>query len=548
MADATFDAVIVGGGTKSLVTAIYLARYGGMSVGVFEKRHELGGGLSSHEAPAPGFIGDTHASTLSLWYFQPVREDFPDFEEKGGRFARYKCGRAIIRKEDHACWPIYNNHIDADGSKTASELARFSGEKDAQTYITLVRLAKERGMRDAFLQEYFNPAPPPGEKTPIQKWTEDYLKDPNCLIDHRWFTLSGYQALCELWESKAIVYMMMRMAKARGESPESMDAISQLFLGIGGREMCCAVGGSHSVIHAYQRILLENGGKFFTKNEVEKILIENGRATGIKLADGTEVAARKLVVSGVDPYQLCFQLIGPDYLSPRVLKKIENLVRGLTCITWYTWAVHELPKYRAAAFNPDINLAHWVIMGSNDAEYMLKEVYWRMLGKEPPGDGMVAWGMHSLPDPTRAPQGKHVICSEEHTIPAWALSEREWMQFKKDHAEKSMRVWQEYAPNMGWDNVIGYDPNTPYDVAKRNKNMSPGGNFNIIERVPGQQYPFLPIPELARHRTPVQGLYATGSAWGPLGGGDSSQGYTCYKIISGDYGLKQPWAEKGRLI
>ena len=36
MGDTSFDAVIVGGGTKSMVTAIYLAKYAGMSVGVFE--------------------------------------------------------------------------------------------------------------------------------------------------------------------------------------------------------------------------------------------------------------------------------------------------------------------------------------------------------------------------------------------------------------------------------------------------------------------------------------------------------------------------------
>ncbi|MEE9568275.1 MAG: NAD(P)-binding protein, partial [Candidatus Binatia bacterium] len=42
MADETYDAIIVGGGNKALVTAIYLAKYGGMKVAIFEERHELG--------------------------------------------------------------------------------------------------------------------------------------------------------------------------------------------------------------------------------------------------------------------------------------------------------------------------------------------------------------------------------------------------------------------------------------------------------------------------------------------------------------------------
>jgi phytoene dehydrogenase-like protein len=43
MADKTFDAVIVGGGNKALLLALYLIKYGGMSVGIFERRHEVGG-------------------------------------------------------------------------------------------------------------------------------------------------------------------------------------------------------------------------------------------------------------------------------------------------------------------------------------------------------------------------------------------------------------------------------------------------------------------------------------------------------------------------
>ena len=62
MADASFDAVIVGGGTKSMVTAMYLAKYAGMSVGVFEERRELCHGLTSEQSCVPGFIS-SHGTT-----------------------------------------------------------------------------------------------------------------------------------------------------------------------------------------------------------------------------------------------------------------------------------------------------------------------------------------------------------------------------------------------------------------------------------------------------------------------------------------------------
>ena len=42
-------------------------------------------------------------------------------------------------------------------------------------------------------------------------------------------------------------------------------------------------------------------------------IIENGSATGIRLKDGSEVGARKLVVSaGLSPEQLVFDMIGRE--------------------------------------------------------------------------------------------------------------------------------------------------------------------------------------------------------------------------------------------
>jgi flavin-dependent dehydrogenase len=65
MADASFDAVVIGGGQQGLVISNYLA-FNGMSVGVFEKHNELGGAACSSPVPAPGFIGNPHAEHLGI--------------------------------------------------------------------------------------------------------------------------------------------------------------------------------------------------------------------------------------------------------------------------------------------------------------------------------------------------------------------------------------------------------------------------------------------------------------------------------------------------
>ena len=121
------------------------------------------------------------------------------------------------------------------------------------------------------------------------------------------------------------------------------------------------------------------------------------------------------------------------------------------------------------------------------------------------------------------------------------LSEDQWNEHAKIHAEEMVKHWQKYAPNLTWKNVIGYLPMTPYDIAKSLPNMGPEGNWAVIDNIPSQIGKFRPVPELARHRTPIKNLYATGSAWHPVGCGSSWQGYNCYKIIAEDLNLKKPW-------
>ncbi len=64
---------------------------------------------------------------------------------------------------------------------------------------------------------------------------------------------------------------------------------------------CLFVGGAHSLAHAMYKVFTESGGKSFTKCKVNKILVKNGKAKGIRLSDGTEIEAKKLVLSGASP-------------------------------------------------------------------------------------------------------------------------------------------------------------------------------------------------------------------------------------------------------
>ena len=85
-------------------------------------------------------------------------------------------------------------------------------------------------------------------------------------------------------------------------------------------------------------------------------------------------------------------------------------------------------------------------------------------------------------------------------------------------------------------------------VAKgmRLKNMSPTGNWAVIDVIPGQTGKYRPIPELALYTTPVKKLYCTGSAWGFTGAATDAQAYNCYKAVAQDFDVQKPWEEDGR--
>ncbi|GAG53236.1 unnamed protein product, partial [marine sediment metagenome] len=129
--------------------------------------------------------------------------------------------------------------------------------------------------------------------------------------------------------------------------------------------------------------------------------------------------------------------------------------------------------------------------------------------------------------------------------PASAYTEREWLEIKKQYADDLIKIWQQYAPNMTWDNVIGVDTNTPYDCL-RMKNLAPDGTMAGIDRPTYQCFENRPTPELANHRTPVKNLYGTGGCWHIGSNSGSSESYNCYKIIATDMGLGKPWEEPGK--
>jgi len=549
MADKVYDAVVIGGGTKSLVTALYLQAYGGLKTCICEARHELGGCWHWQDGPAPGFSMDVHATVMWDWYFLPILYDFPKFEEYGGKFFYHPGAQAMVFKSSDEYLVTYHRKYDPTGELTAKELARFS-ERDADTFLKIDKAYMEPGGRkEVSLQQMYSLPLAPDQPEPVDLWMMNYLKRPDAVYDERKMRMGALQGLREIWDGIPIrCYLLSSLPFMHMGPDEAFGSAVLSFALPFTREMNFVVGGTHMIAHSMIRLFVENGGEFFSKSEVDKVMIENGEAKGVRLVDGTEVRA-KIVVSGVDPYQLCFRFIGGGYLDAKVTKKIANLERIWQAgIAGCVFAVHEFPNYKAAKFNSVFEGGiHGVLIWDKADEMEAADIFSALLrGIELEEDQVLCMGQHTELDPTRAPQGKHVIYAGALGLILSARNEREWIKYRRWLADKVLKNYQKVAPNMTWDNVIDYSTITAYELSKLKANM-PFGNENIIDWIPSQAGKFRPIPEWAAHRIPpIKNLYGTGAAWGCAPGAHCAQGYTCYKAIAIDHGLKKPWEEKNR--
>jgi len=543
MADKTYDLVYVGAGNKNLINAMYATKYGGLKIGMFEARHEAGGGWVAEESPAPGFVAN-HCSHVHMYihHHSPIWEDFPEWMDYGVKFAKPEVGGCTVFREDDTWIGLYTIWADENNEKTYKLLSRFS-EKDAETFVKLDEKWRKH-IYPALLEWVFNPP------QPFPDAIERLLMDQNVVIQPEWTQMSCAGLMRDIFESPEFQTMGVRFSQSMGVPPDAYGlGVAGLCLMFTLRDIIVISGGNHQLAHSSQRVIYENGGEIFHSKAVDKIFIENGKAKGIRLTDGTEIEAKLGVVCGASPFQLISELTGSEYWNPDILRKVKNIEMDWTVISWYTWALYEHPKYKAEAFDPDLPRTAAITLGRKGLDAVLSEGASRRAGLWPDPEDLqlVVCDWSAFAPGYFAPPDKACVLTEQFVQPATKYSEKEWKEIEKRHADEIISFWGKYCSNMTWDNVIGYVPVTPDFTARHSRNYAPAGNWCVIDMGGPQIGKFRPIPELADLRNfPIQNLYPCSAAWHPYGSASSQQGYWVYKILAEKYDLKKPWQDKGR--
>jgi phytoene dehydrogenase-like protein len=558
LADESFDVVVVGGGHQGLIAANYMVR-NGYTVGLFEQRRELGGGGCTESRPISGFIGNPCAHVAGLWA-SPVNQDFK-LHERGLNYIFPRVHASMVYP-DERCIVSYRSFdwdketgmvvpLEDVVEKNIKEVERIS-PRDADTLARWSAEGKIWEWGFAAQGVLWSPPALPDELDLV----EALIQNPNSGIDRRHQFMTATEYVTDMFESDELRAHSLRMLGSAGIYPDDpaplpvmLSNVPMQVIGFGG---AVYEGGTHNAIHAFQRALSEEGGKFFVGADVDEIVVENGRATGVKLADGTRIEAKKMVISSIVITQTMGRHLRNVDLGPKgaeYRRKIAKLRTDRGQIFWGHIAFHELPQYKAAAWNPDCGEARWIFMGDADIEYMDREYRYRNQHIRPGQwpERLYLWeGTDTKWDPRYAPPGKHVALLEEMAFPASWRTEAEWMQIKKEAPDHFLKQWQRFAPNMTWDNVIAANIDTPWDIMHRSDNFVEG-NWGLIAGTPSQWGTMRPIPEFAQYQVPgIEDFWmAAGSCHYSLGL-TGWAGYNCYKRIAQRHDLWKPW--EGRLF
>lgn len=537
MKTKAYDAIIIGGGNMGLTLGAYLQR-AGMKTAIFERRHEEGSAIFTSECTAPGFLHNLHAQYMEFMDWMPFYHDF-ELEKLGARTIYPVAQAGIAFSDGRPPIILYSIEKPEHLERSRQSIAVYS-KHDADTFVDIRQ--KFLAVYDLIAQGMYSPPAVPSPDTPDMTSQMMEMMGLPAHLDKG----SPRTVIDSLFESPELRTLMYRKSVEWGVPVEIMGMgmsglIACFWLGENWRLM---VGGTHTLAHAMVMAGVREGMEFYESSEVAKILLENKKAVGVRLKDGTEVRANKLVASNADLKATMLEMVGEENLSPLWAKRVRDFRIGPSCVLASTGlALHEAPDYKSARHNPDINKTFYTVVGFDTPEEMLEYCRDAENGRIPRIPGAGTW-VNSLWDPTYAPSGKHSLCGWFFFPKASTHTREEWEEVRATYNDRFIERFQRWAPNMTWDNVIDDYFYTPLDQEDEMRLME--GDFQNGAVAPDQAGANRPFPEASQYRTEIEGLYLCGPYMHPGGGASASAGYNAFKIIAEDFGLEKFWETNER--
>lgn len=543
--DERYDVVIIGGGPNGLGLAAYLAKCG-VKVCLCEARLEVGGGCETIE-PIPGFRIEPHASynyagaspawdQLELWKY-------------GLRMVPAKVWGTAV---SHDC-----QRITAAGrwdKEAVRESMLMWGEDVALQTEAIYEIMDSPECMEFLRSIFWTPPLPEGysHEPKDLPWVKAIKKLPLLgeVYDDSWLEMSTLDITNLLVREDA---QKVGICIAGWDSGPDFISKGMGIVGLADTFLIMyasgsPLGGFHSYAHATMRCALAHGATILTNSKVEEIIVENGEAKGVRLADTAPRASKmiyadKAVVSDTHVKETFLKLIDAKHLDRGFLQRVKDINLNGGSLFKLDMIVKELPRFKGKAGEyMDKYPACSVVWPVDRLDVLINQRNAVNVERRHPNkrDEMIIRSVRqSVYDPTRCPPGYHILYNyivvpppEYHRDGPEACNKA-----KDEIVDLMLQHFRDYCTNMNDDNIVAKFPLSPYDSSFRNMGFV-GGNWEGIRVCEDQWYNNRPLPELGRYRTPIHKLYLVNQTSHPGGLALMAVPYNLMHILIEDLDLK----------
>jgi phytoene dehydrogenase-like protein len=517
------DAIIIGGGHNGLTCAFYLAR-AGLKVRVLEARHVAGGAAVTQEFH-PGFRNSVASYTVSLLQPQVIADL--------GLVGR---GYRVIERPVSNFLPLpHGDHLILGGGleRTQAAFARFS-KRDAEAlpgyYAMLERVADV--LRDLALR------PPPNiggglaglvealtTGRLLSRLSREVQRD---MLDL--FTRSAREFLSQWFESApvqaAFGFDAVVGNYASPDTPGSAYVLLHHVFGeVNGNKGSWGhvLGGMGSITRMMAEACAEQGVEITLNAPVEQVLVEQGRAVGVRLTSGEALRSPR-IIANVGPKLLYGQLLPESALPEDFARRMRGYATGSGSFRMNV-ALDRLPSFASLPGDGEHLRAGIVIAPSLD--YM-DRAFTDARAHGWSRDPIVEMLIPSIVDDSLAPAGSHVaslFCQQFDPALAWTP------QQEAAAADTIIDTVEAHAPGFR-ASILGKQVLSPKGL-ERTFGLIGGDIFHGRMSL-DQLWAARPVLGHADYRGPLKGLYMCGSGTHPGGGVTGAPGHNAARVILSD--------------
>jgi phytoene dehydrogenase-like protein len=512
---ADHDAVLVGSGINSLACAALLAR-AGWNVCVLERSDHLGGAIQTAELTEPGYLHDVFSAWHPLWVGGAAHAELGgDLAARGLEYLNTEHPTATLCPDGDAAFLLRN----ADAN--AAELDRHAeGDGDAW-----------RRALDVFL--------PNADLAFAVLGTELWSKD-GVALGLKAYRRLGRRGLVEFtgnlltssrdwltgtFASERAHGLLAPWVLHTGLGPDAaasgfMTQLIAVAIQEGG--MPIPRGGGARLAEALVRLIRDQGGVCETGRDVERILVRDGEATGVRLADGTSVTAVRAVIANVTPTQLYGRLLDGDLAG-----RGKRFRYGRSEMQIH-FALSEPPRWEGDERLGRTAIVH-LTPGLDGVSRAVNEAERGLL----PAEATVVVGQPLTIDPSRAPDGTGMLWIQLQELP-WhvkgdaagelAVGDGSWTEdLRERYADRIQARIAAHVPNLEAAlrrRVVL----SPADLEAANINLLHGDPYSGSLAL-DQNLLWRPFPSSPGHSTPVRRLWQIGASTHPgpgLGAGSGA--------------------------